>query len=79
MFLIILFTPFAVWLKKMRKKLLTELINDPNIIIKSADKGAIVVQYKSKYQHEIISQLQNFMWNNLMILLVCISLRYYLF
>ncbi len=39
----------------MRKQLLTELINDPNIIIKSADKGgAIVVQDKSKYQHEIL-------------------------
>lgn len=34
------------------KKALTQLINDPNIIIKSADKGgAIVGQDKSKYQH----------------------------
>lgn len=35
-------------------------MSDPNIIIKSADKGgAIVVQDTSKYQSEILSQLQN--------------------
>lgn len=42
------------------KKALTELINDPNIIIISADKGGtIVVQDRSKYHQEILSQLQN--------------------
>jgi len=42
------------------KKALTELINDPNIIINPVDKGgAIVVQDTSKYQQEILSQIQN--------------------
>lgn len=37
------------------RKALTELINDPNIIIKPVDKGGVIlVQDMSKYQKKIL-------------------------
>uniref|UniRef100_A0A8C1MFS3 Uncharacterized protein n=1 Tax=Cyprinus carpio TaxID=7962 RepID=A0A8C1MFS3_CYPCA len=41
------------------KKVLTQLINDPNIIIKSADKGGMIVGQDNMYQSEILTFLKN--------------------